>query len=41
MIHYRCDTSSFLQLVESIRQELGKSIQLTIGSDGDQIYRML
>ena len=36
MIHYRCDTSSYRQLLGFIKQELGESIQLTIGSDGDQ-----
>ena len=36
MLRYRCDTSSYRQLLGFIKQELGKSIQLTIGSDGDQ-----
>ena len=36
MIHYRCDTSSYRQLLGFIKQELRESIQLTIGSDGDQ-----
>ena len=36
MIHYRCDTSSYRQLLGFIKQALWKSIQLTIGSDGDQ-----
>ena len=36
MIHYRCDTSSYRQLLGFRKQELGESIQLTIGSDGDQ-----
>ena len=36
MIHYRCDTSSYRQLLGFIKQELGESIQLTIGSDGGQ-----
>ena len=36
MIHYRCDTSLYRQLLGFIKQEVGESIQLTIGSGGDQ-----
>ena len=36
MIHYRCDTSSYRQLLGFRNQELGNYIKLTVGSDGDQ-----
>ena len=36
MIHYRCNTRSYRQLLGFIKQELREYVQLTIGSDGDQ-----
>ena len=36
MIHYRFDTSSYRQLLGFIKQELGESMQLTIGNDENQ-----
>ena len=36
MVHYPCDTSSYRELFEYIRQELGESTQIIIGSNGEK-----
>ena len=36
IVHYRCDTDSYRELLGFIRQELGESAQITIGSGGER-----
>lgn len=36
MIHYRCDGGAYSELLTLIKKELGDSVQITIGSDGDK-----
>jgi transposase-like protein len=36
MVHYHCNASSYRELLGFIRQELGESVQLTLGSDGEK-----